>query len=84
MRDVLFQLATTGIFRVKWSADIHREWIGALMRKEPDRNRAAIERTRKLMDRATPDCLVTGYTPLIPSPVLPDPNDRHVLAAAIV
>ncbi len=84
MRDVLFQLATTGIFRVKWSADIHREWIGALMRKEPDRNRAAIERTRKLMDRATPDCLVTGCTPLIPSPVLPDPNDRHVLAAAIV
>ena len=84
MRDVLLQLATTGIFRVKWSEDIHREWIQALMRKEPDRNRAALERTRNLMDRATPGCLVTGYTPLIPFPVLPDPNDHHVLAAAIV
>ena len=29
------------------------------------------------------DCLVTGYEPLIPSLNLPDPNDRHVLAAAI-
>ena len=35
------------------------------------------------MDQATRDCLVTGYQPLIPSLVLPDPNDRHVLAAAI-
>ena len=54
------------------------------MRKEPDRNRATIGGTRKLMDRAPPGCLVTGYSSLIPSPVLPDPNDRHVLAAAIV
>ena len=36
------------------------------------------------MDRAPPGRLVTGYSSLIPSPVLPDPNDRHVLAAAIV
>ena len=84
MRDLLLRLATTGIFRVKWSEDIHREWIQALMRKEPDRNRATIEGTRKLMDRAPPGCLVTGYSSLISSPVLPDPNDRHVLAAAIV
>ena len=36
------------------------------------------------MDRATLDCLVTGYEILIPSLDLPDPGDRHVLAAAIV
>ena len=35
------------------------------------------------MNLAVPDCLVTGYEALIPSLVLPDPNDRHVLAAAI-
>jgi hypothetical protein len=29
------------------------------------------------------DCLVTGYEPLIRGLTLPDPNDRHVLAAAI-
>jgi len=36
------------------------------------------------LDRGTrPDCLVTGYRELIPALTLPDPNDRHVLAAAI-
>lgn len=31
----------------------------------------------------TPGCLVTGYQHLIPTLTLPDPEDRHVLAAAI-
>ncbi|MFO0135945.1 MAG: hypothetical protein ACK56U_20305, partial [Planctomyces sp.] len=29
------------------------------------------------------DCLVTGYETLIDAVTLPDPDDRHVLAAAI-
>ena len=36
------------------------------------------------MDTAVPDCLVSGYEQLISSLKLPDENDRHVLAAAIV
>ena len=35
------------------------------------------------MDQATRDCLVTGYVTLISALSLPDPDDRHVLAAAI-
>ena len=35
------------------------------------------------MDRATRDCLVKGYETLIPALDLPDPDDRHVLAAAV-
>ena len=84
MRDVLMQLAVTDIFKAKWSEDIHREWIDALMRNEPHRDRETLERTRDLMNHATRDCLVTGYEALIPSLDLPDPDDRHVLAAAIV
>lgn len=84
MRDVLMQLAVTDIFKAKWSEDIHREWICALMRNESHRERAALERTRDLMNRATRDCLVAGYEAIVPSLDLPDPNDRHVLAAAIV
>ena len=84
MRDLLLQLAVTDLFRAKWSADIHREWIESLLRNEPQRERAALERTRDLMDAKTRDCLVTGYEALIPSLQLPDPDDRHVLAAAIV
>jgi hypothetical protein len=36
------------------------------------------------MDAATCDAVVTGYEQLIPTLELPDPHDRHVLAAAIV
>ena len=36
------------------------------------------------MNAGVRDCLVENYSALIPSLVLPDPNDRHVLAAAIV
>lgn len=84
LRDALMQLAVTDLFKAKWTADIHREWIEALLRTQPHRERAALERTRDLMDQATRDCLVTGYEPLIPGLTLPDPDDRHVLAAAIV
>ena len=45
---------------------------------------APLARTVELMNRAVPDCLVTDYEPLIDGLALPDPNDRHVLAAAIV
>jgi hypothetical protein len=36
------------------------------------------------MDAAVPDCLITGHEPLIDALSLPDKDDRHVLAAAIV
>ena len=78
------QLAVTDLFKAKWTTDIHREWIDALLRNEPHRERAALERTRDLMNKATRDCLVTGYEAITPSLTLPDPDDRHVLAAAIV
>ena len=84
MRDIFLQLAVDDLFRAKWTADIHREWINALLRNESHRDRATLERTRDRMDQATRDCLVTGYEPLIPALDLPDPDDRHVLAAAIV
>lgn len=84
LRDILLELALTDIFKAKWSADIHREWIEALLENEPERDRTTLERTRDRMDTATRDSLVTGYEPLIPALSLPDPDDRHVLAAAIV
>lgn len=84
LRDLLMQLAVDDLFRAKWTADIHSEWIEALLRNDTQRDRAALERTRDLMDTATRDALVTGYKGLIPCLDLPDPDDRHVLAAAIV
>jgi hypothetical protein len=76
-------LALTGLFRARWSAAVHEEWISALLRRRPDLSRQKLERTRRLMDEHAEDALVTGYESLIEGLQLPDPNDRHVLAAAI-
>ena len=37
VRDILMQLAVTDVFRAKWTADIHEEWITALLENQPHR-----------------------------------------------
>jgi hypothetical protein len=49
----------------------------------PQLSAERLARTRTLMDDAVRDCLVTGYEEWIESLSLPDPDDGHVLAAAI-
>jgi predicted nucleic acid-binding protein len=83
LRDLLVQLATANLFRAKWTEDIHREWIGAVLEHRNDLTAEQLNRTRALMDRAVMDCIVTGYERLIDALILPDKDDRHVLAAAI-
>ena len=83
LRDLLIRLAQKGIFRARWTQDIHHEWIENLLIKRENLQRKRIEKTAALMDKAIPDSLVYGYEPLIKGLSLPDKNDRHVLAAAI-
>lgn len=83
LRDLLMRLALIGLYRARWSREIHEEWIESLLARRPDLGREQLDRTRRLMDRAVPDALVEGYGHLVPTLVLPDPGDRHVLAAAI-
>ena len=83
LRSLLMHLALTDLFRAKWTDEIHEEWMRGVVEKYPDRTRAEVERVRDLMNANVRDCLVTNYADLIPSLQLPDPNDRHVLAAAI-
>jgi hypothetical protein len=84
LRDVLMEIATEHIFMPRWTDQIHDEWIGNLLKNRPDLGQEALQRTRDMMNRAVADCLVTGYEPLVEGLNLPDPDDRHVLAAAIV
>lgn len=83
LRSLLMYLAVTDLYRARWSHDIHREWMKSVQEKYADVTREKLERVRELMDTNVRDCLVTGYEPLIETLRLPDPNDRHVLAAAI-
>ena len=83
LRDLLLRLARTGLFRAKWTDAILDECFEAIRRQRPDLAPDRLARTRALMVQAVPDCLVDGYQPLIDELELPDPDDRHVLAAAI-
>lgn len=55
----------------------------SVLKDRVDLKRADLERTRRLMDQHAGDCLVSEYEHHIETLDLPDPNDRHVLAAAI-
>jgi hypothetical protein len=83
LRSLLMYLAMTDLFRAKWTDAIHEEWMRNVQADYPDITRAKAERIRDLMNAHVRDCLVTGYEDLISALVLPDPDDRHVLAAAI-
>lgn len=83
LRDLLLRLALTDRFRARWTDAIHDEWIAAVLEARPDLRPEQLQRTRELMNTAVPDCLVTGYEGLIDQIELPDPDDRHVAAAAV-
>ena len=83
LRDLLLELAVSDAYRAKWSDAVHEEWIRALRRRRPDIARARLERTRRLMDAHVRDALISGFEDLVPTIRLPDPYDRHVVAAAI-
>ncbi|MER7763842.1 PIN domain-containing protein [Streptomyces sp. NPDC097619] len=82
LRDLLVRIGQHGMVRAKWTDAILDEVdrnIAQDLGVPPDK----LLRRRTLMNQAVRDCLVTGYEPLIEGLKLPDPDDRHVLAAAI-
>ncbi len=83
LRDLLLRVAIFDLFKARWTDQIHDEWIRNLLEDRQDIAPERLARTRELMNAAVPDCLVTEYEPFIEQMNLPDPDDRHVLAAAI-
>ena len=76
-------LALTDLFKARWTDEIHDEWMRNVLENRPDLTLSQLIRTKNLMNANVRGCLVTGYESLIPTLELPDPGDRHVLAAAI-
>ncbi len=83
LRDLFIRLAQAGLVRARWTETIHDEWIRNVLNDNSNLSAERLARTRTLMNEAVRDCLVMGYEDLIDSLTLPDPDDRHVLAAAI-
>lgn len=83
LRDLLMELALTDLFRARWTDRIHDEWIRNVLANRLDLSIEQLTRTKEMMNAHIRDCLVTDYERLIPGLELPDPDDRHVLAAAI-
>lgn len=84
LRDTLVQLAVSGVYRAHWTEQIHEEWMRNVLLKRESITRAQLERTRFLMKLHLPQARVEINPALVESLILPDPDDRHVLAAAIV
>ena len=83
LRNVLIQCAFDGLVEARWTDDIHAEWMRNLAGSSPGTSLERLQATRDLMKAVLPDADVADHRTLIPNLSLPDPDDRHVLAAAI-
>jgi predicted nucleic acid-binding protein len=87
-RDVLLEIASTGVYRPLWSSEILAELdrtLRLLLAKRsvsPEETDAYLTRLFRQMRITFPDALVTGWEELVPTIHLPDPDDRHAVAAA--
>ena len=84
MADALMSLTVTGLFAAKWTRKIEGEWIASIETRRPDL-RGLLDVRRDQMRAAAVDWEIeeAAWTPLVSGLDLPDPEDAHVLAAAI-
>ena len=69
LRDLLVRLGGTGLFRARWTNQIHDEWIRNLLENRTDLSRERLERTRDLMNDNIFDSLVVSYVKFYTYPV---------------
>ncbi|MGF6307078.1 putative nucleic acid-binding protein [Bradyrhizobium sp. i1.8.4] len=83
LRNIVVQAAVDRLVEARWTDAIHDEWIRSLTTDVPAIPIERLQITRRLMNDALPAATVGGYEKHIPTVTLPDPDDRHVVAAAI-
>jgi len=83
--DTLLRLAEQGLFRPIWSEKIIDEARQALTIVHPELPDVAIARRLRAMNDSFEDAVVPtdAWLPLVEGLELPDPDDTHVVAAAI-
>lgn len=83
MREVVLGIARTGLFEPRWSARILEEWARATRKLGPEAEVFARGEIAAL-SVAFPTAHIIVPTEAERGYVLPDPDDVHVLAAAVV
>lgn len=81
--DTLLRLAEASFYRPLWSDRILREVEDAILFVRPDLGEARVHRRVQMMADTFADASVPGWEAVSAGLDLPDPDDRHVLAAAI-
>jgi PIN domain len=84
LRDLFVRLAIAGVYRARWSDLILDECFRNIRLQRPDLAPERLKRTRELMTAAILDATVTEFEHMIEQFDLPDLDDRHVAAAALV
>lgn len=51
IRDLLMQLATTSLFRARWTREIQDEWVRNLLQNRPELDQEKLARTKDLVDQ---------------------------------
>lgn len=82
VRDALLRFCEAGLYQARWSRNILDEWTSRLLAHKPHLRESVMSQLAAMAE-AFPEALVEGYASLVPALTLPDPDDRHVLAAAI-
>lgn len=89
-RDFLLSMAAEGLYRPIWSQAILDELVRVEADKrvrrgaEPEQAEAAARRLIDQMGWAFDDSCIPGWEPLEGTYGLPDPDDEHLVAAAVV
>lgn len=83
LRDTLLRLAERDLYRPIWSERILEELKRTLLTVRPDLGEGRVDAQIHTLNTVFEDACATGWEQLVPGLVLPDPDDRHVLAAAI-
>ncbi len=81
-RNLLLCFFEAYLYRARWTEQIQQEWLTNAIEKYPNKEEQ-LRRTDTLMREHFSDAWVDGYERFIDTVELPDPDDRHVVAAAI-
>lgn len=87
LRDLLVHAAVVGVLTPIWTPAIEHEWMMSVRVRRPDIDPARLESIASRIRVAIPDgCIPTPTLRIVPRTLrshLPDPDDWHVVAAAL-